>query len=71
MACQMTNKRKYRPRPGAVAAALQLDVTYSHLRRVLAGQRPSKSLMGRYAALMAERGKAAKTIKHIKNGTKP
>ena len=48
MARQTTKKRKYRPRPGAVAAAARLGVTYSHLRRVLSGERHSHSLLVRY-----------------------
>jgi hypothetical protein len=51
MARHTTKERKYRPRPGAVAAPLRLGVTYSHLRRVLAGERESRSLVERYLAL--------------------
>jgi hypothetical protein len=51
MACQTTRERKYQPWPGAVAAARDLRVTYSHLRRVLSGKRVSRSQMARYAAL--------------------
>jgi hypothetical protein len=40
-----------------MAAALQLGVTYSHLRRVLAGQRHSKSLLARYRTLKAGKAK--------------
>jgi hypothetical protein len=66
MASHTTKKRKYRPRPGAVAAALQLGVTYSHLRRILAGQRASKSLLAKYLALKADQARTAKR----NNGTK-
>jgi hypothetical protein len=53
MASLVHKKRKWRPWPGAVAAALELGVTYSHLRRVLAGQRQSRSLLERYRVLKA------------------
>jgi hypothetical protein len=43
-----------------VVAALRLDVTYSHLRRVLDGERRSRSLLERYRALKANRATAAK-----------
>jgi hypothetical protein len=60
MACQTTKKRKYRPRPGAVAAALQLGVTYSHLRRVVAGERQSKKILRQLRALKTGRAKTTK-----------
>jgi hypothetical protein len=47
-------KRKYQSWPGAVAAAAELCVTYSHLRRILAGERQSRSLLSRYRSLSAE-----------------
>jgi hypothetical protein len=52
MACHTNKKRRYRTRPGAVVAALELGVTYSHLRRVLAGERQSRSLMARYRTVV-------------------
>lgn len=61
MASLVHKKRKWRPWPGAMAAAKDLAVTYSHLRRVLCGERQSKKLLGRYAALKADQAKAAKT----------
>jgi hypothetical protein len=61
MARTVHKKRKWRPWPGAVAAAAQLGVTYSHLRRVLSGERRSRSLVARYAALKADQAEAAKT----------
>ena len=51
MACQTNRKRKYQQRPGAVAVAANLGVTYSHWRRVLAGERRSRSLVARYESL--------------------
>jgi len=46
-------KRKYVRRPGLVAAAAALDCDMSHLRRVLTGDRISKSLRSRYRAWQA------------------
>jgi hypothetical protein len=43
MACQLANK-KVKRRPNWVRAAADLGVTYSHLRRVLIGERTGKSL---------------------------
>jgi hypothetical protein len=60
MARLLHEKRKYQPWPGAFAAASELAVTYSHLRRVLAGERKSRSLLARYRALTAGKPKAAK-----------
>jgi hypothetical protein len=44
-------KRKLVFRPGLMEASHQLGVTYSHLRRVIIGERQGKSLLRRYAAL--------------------
>lgn len=41
-------KREYRRRPGLRTAAKDLAVSYSHLRRVVIGDRTSVSLMIRY-----------------------
>jgi thiamine monophosphate synthase len=71
MACQKTKRRKYRPRPGAVAAALQLGVTYSHLRRVLARERQSRSLLERCRALVANHANAAGAAKRPGANRKP
>jgi hypothetical protein len=60
MARTVHKKRKWRPWPGAVLSAAQLAVTYSHLRRVLSGERQSRSLLARYAALKPDQAKAAK-----------
>jgi hypothetical protein len=38
-------------RPGLKAAALELQCTYHHLRRVVAGERKSPELLARYHAL--------------------
>jgi hypothetical protein len=65
MACHTTKKRRYRTRPGAVKAALELGVTYSHLRRVLAGERPSKRLLARYKSLKAEGSNARRVVKNL------
>jgi hypothetical protein len=43
-------KRKLVKRPGLFRAAQELDCNYSHLRRVVIGQRESKSLLTRYRA---------------------
>lgn len=43
-------KRKMTPRPGWIQAARALGVTYSHLRRVLLGEREGKSLAERFLA---------------------
>lgn len=43
-------KRKLIPRPGWIAAARDLSVTYSHLRRVLTGERAGKSLRTKFRA---------------------
>ena len=51
MACQTNRKRKYQQRPGAVAVAANLGVTYSHWRRVLAGERRSRSLVAKFESL--------------------
>lgn len=40
--------RKLIKRPGLMAAAGALGVTYSHLRRCLTGERQSRSLTRRY-----------------------
>ncbi len=50
MARQKT-KRKLVKRPGLFQAAELLGTNYSHLRRVVIGQRESKSLLARYRAL--------------------
>jgi hypothetical protein len=42
-----THRRKYVNRPGLSEAARALDCTYSHLRRVVMGERPSP-LLKRY-----------------------
>jgi len=47
-------KRKSVLRPGWFSAARELGCTYSHLRRVLLGERESKSLLARYNALKRE-----------------
>ena len=44
-------KRNLVKRPGLLEAAAALGCNYSHLRRVVIGARPSKSLMARYRAL--------------------
>jgi hypothetical protein len=51
MASQTNRKRKYQQRPGAVAVAANLGVTYSHWRRVLAGERRSRSLVAKFESL--------------------
>ena len=51
MACQTAKRKKYESRKGLLKAAESLGVTYSHLRRVLIGERPGKSLKKRYADL--------------------
>jgi len=48
-----TAKRKYVRNDGLVAVAKKLGCTMSHLRRVVIGERESRSLMARYAALIA------------------
>lgn len=48
MACQTAKRKKYQSRKGLLKAAEILGVDYSHLRRVVIGQRPGKSLMKRY-----------------------
>ena len=60
MACLVHKKRKWRPWPGAMAAAKDLGVTYSHLRRVLAGERQSQTILRQLRALKAEQAKVAK-----------
>lgn len=52
MACQ---KRIYRKRKGLADAALQLGATYSHLRRVLTGERQGKALLAAYKKLKKKR----------------
>lgn len=71
MACQKNKRRTYRPRPGAVAAALQLRVTYSHLRRVLAGERQSRSLLERYKAITADQPKRTGAAKRPRANRTP
>ncbi len=43
-------KRKLISRPGLLEAAAALDTNYSHLRRVVIGERKSRSLLARYRA---------------------
>ena len=45
MASQCVNKRRYQRRPGVMAAALELGITYSHFRRVLTGERRSQKIL--------------------------
>lgn len=56
MARQIATRRQYLHRPGVNAAAEMLGCTYSHLRRVLAGERQSKSLLNRYNSLDPQSG---------------
>lgn len=43
-------QQKYVRRPGLVTAARDLGCTLSHLRRVVIGERESRSLLRRYRA---------------------
>jgi hypothetical protein len=55
MAC-LISKRKHVFRPGLFQAAKELGCNYSHLRRVVIGERVSVRLMKRYQALKASQG---------------
>jgi len=44
------SKRKFVYHPGVFQAAKELGCNYSHLRRVVIGERVSKSLMRRFQA---------------------
>jgi hypothetical protein len=52
VACLTPQRKIYQRRPGIVAAAKSLGVTYSHLRRVVAGERPGRNLLARYKTLI-------------------
>ena len=55
-------KRRYKNRPGLTEAALALGVDYSHLRRVIAGKRPSAHLLRQYFAFSeSQKSPVAKT----------
>jgi hypothetical protein len=61
---QMARKfanREYRQRPGLRAAAKDLAVSYSHLRRVAIKERTSVSLMKRFRAWQRQQRAASKT----------
>jgi hypothetical protein len=61
MARQLT-KRKLVERPGLLAAAAALGCNYSHLRRVVIGDRQSESLLARYHEFKKQPVNAAKKI---------
>ena len=50
MARLKLKRRSYVRRAGLLAAAKALGCNYSHLRRVVCGERTSRSLMNRYRA---------------------
>ena len=52
-------KRGYIRLPGLMAAAKDLRCTYSHLRRVIRGERSSRSLMARYRVLDVQESESA------------
>ncbi len=54
-----SNRRKYVHRPGLAAAAEQLGCTYSHLRRVVMGERITP-LLDRYHALATNKPNTTK-----------
>jgi len=54
MASQQARRKLVR-RPGLIEAAAALGVTFSHLRRVVIGERQSISLLKRYRALRRQR----------------
>jgi hypothetical protein len=55
-------RRKYTTRPGLTEAAAALQCTYSHLRRVILGERPS-SLLAKYRALQSSQSTTNNTKK--------
>jgi hypothetical protein len=62
---QMAARRKhriYQKRPGLAPAAAELGCTYSHLRRVILGERPSP-LLTLYRAWKAGQKKPAVNLK--------
>lgn len=48
MARQKPKRRSYVRRAGLLAAAKELGCDYSHLRRVVSGERTSRALANRY-----------------------
>jgi len=51
MARKKANRKPYQRRTGMQVAAIQLGVSYGHLRRCVIGERQSRSLLSRYRAL--------------------
>ena len=60
MASQLTNRRRHIRRPGLAKAARALNVTLSHLRRVVIGERISHRLTKRLRTWQAEQRTARK-----------
>ena len=56
MARQCVNKRRYQRRPGVMAAALELGITYYHFRRVLTGERRSQKILRKLRAMKGPAG---------------
>lgn len=58
-----TAKRRQTPRPGLLAAAEALETNYSHLRRVVIGERKSRSLLKRYRQWKSDQRARKKLLK--------
>lgn len=63
MARQKAQRRAYKRRAGLLAAAKNLRCNYSHLRRVVCGERRSRALLNRLRTLKRQQRAASQTTK--------